>query len=206
MVEANKNEEAVFMISELAKLLRISLSKGKTVIRISDELQHSKSYMNIQLIRYKDRFKVEFLIDEKVENCCIVKLVVHPVLENAIYYGVGNMDEDEGGKITVRGERKDDDIFLSIEDNGMGMSQEVVDNLLTNSEKVPKHGSGVGLINVHTRIQLMFGEEYGLKIYSEPDEGTKVVIHIPAIPYSEEKREELENKNRKRERVEDEKK
>jgi two-component system sensor histidine kinase YesM len=206
MVEANKNEEAVFMISELAKLLRISLSKGKTVIRISDELQHSKSYMNIQLIRYKDRFKVEFLIDEKVENCCIVKLVVQPVLENAIYYGVGNMDEDEGGKITVRGERKDDDIFLSIEDNGMGMSQEVVDNLLTNSEKVPKHGSGVGLINVHTRIQLMFGEEYGLKIYSEPDEGTKVVIHIPAIPYSEEKREELENKNRKRERVEDEKK
>lgn len=206
MVEANKNEEAVFMISELAKLLRISLSKGKTVIRISEELQHSKSYMNIQQIRYKDRFQVEFLIDKNVEECCTVKLVVQPLLENAIYYGVGNMDEDEGGKITVRGERKDDDIFLSIEDNGMGMSQEVVDNLLTNSEKVPKHGSGVGLINVHTRIQLMFGEEYGLKIYSEPDEGTKVVIHIPAIPYSEEKREELENKNRKRERVEDEKK
>lgn len=206
MVEANKNEEAVFMISELAKLLRISLSKGKTVIKISDELQHSKSYMNIQLIRYKDRFQVEFLIDENVEDCCIVKLVVQPVLENAIYYGVGNMDEDEGGKITVRGERNGDDIFLSVEDNGIGMSQEVVDHLLTNSEKVPKHGSGVGLINVHTRIQLMFGEEYGLKIYSEPDEGTKVVIHIPAIPYSEEKRGELENKNRKRERVEDEKK
>ena len=206
MVEANKNEEAVFMISELAKLLRISLSKGKTVIKISDELQHSKSYMNIQLIRYKDRFQVEFLIDENVEDCCIVKLVVQQVLENAIYYGVGNMDEDEGGKITVRGERNGDDIFLSVEDNGIGMSQEVVDHLLTNSEKVPKHGSGVGLINVHTRIQLMFGEEYGLKIYSEPDEGTKVVIHIPAIPYSEEKRGELENKNRKRERVEDEKK
>ena len=116
------------------------------------------------------------------------------------------MDEDEGGKIIVRGEQKGNDIFLSVEDNGMGMSQEVVDNLLTNSEKVPKHGSGVGLINVHTRIQLMFGKEYGLKIYSEPDEGTKVVIHIPAIHYSEENRGELENQNRKRERVEDEKK
>ena len=206
MVEANKNEEAVFMISELAKLLRISLSKGKTVIRISEELQHSKSYMNIQQIRYKDRFQVEFLIDKNVEECCTVKLVVQPLLENAIYYGVGNMDEDEGGKIIVRGEQKGNDIFLSVEDNGMGMSQEVVDNLLTNSEKVPKHGSGVGLINVHTRIQLMFGKEYGLKIYSEPDEGTKAVIHIPAIPYSEEKRGELENQNRKRERVEDEKK
>ena len=206
MVEANKNEEAVFMISELAKLLRISLSKGKTVIRISEELQHSKSYMNIQQIRYKDRFQVEFLIDKNVEECCTVKLVVQPLLENAIYYGVGNMDEDEDGKIIVRGEQKGNDIFLSVEDNGMGMSQEVVDNLLTNSEKVPKHGSGVGLINVHTRIQLMFGKEYGLKIYSEPDEGTKAVIHIPAIPYSEEKRGELENQNRKRERVEDEKK
>ena len=191
------------MISELAKLLRISLSKGKTVIRISEELQHSKSYMNIQQIRYKDRFQVEFLIDKNVEECCTVKLVVQPLLENAIYYGVGNMDEDEGGKIIVRGEQKGNDIFLSVEDNGMGMSQEVVDNLLTNSEKVPKHGSGVGLINVHTRIQLMFGKEYGLKIYSEPDEGTKAVIHIPAIPYSEEKRGELENQNRKRERVED---
>ena len=84
MVEANKNEEAVFMISELAKLLRISLSKGKTVIRISEELQHSKSYMNIQQIRYKDRFQVEFLIDKNVEECCTVKLVVQPLLENAI--------------------------------------------------------------------------------------------------------------------------
>ncbi len=108
------------------------------MIRISEELQHSKSYMNIQQIRYKDRFQVEFLIDKNVEECCTVKLVVQPLLENAIYYGVGNMDEDEGGKIIVRGEQKGNDIFLSVEDNGMGMSQEVVDNLLTNSEKSSK--------------------------------------------------------------------
>ena len=88
----------------------------------------------------------------------------------------------------------------------MGMSEETVENILKDNNKVPKHGSGVGLINVHNRIQLMFGNEYGLLVYSEPDEGTKAVIHIPAIPYSEEKRGELENQNRKRERVEDEKK
>lgn len=107
MVEAQKNKEAVLMISELARLLRISLSKGRTVIRIADELQHSRSYMNIQLVRYKERFRVEFDIDEEVNDCCTVKLIVQPILENAIYYGVGNMDEDDGGMITVRGEKRE---------------------------------------------------------------------------------------------------
>lgn len=79
-------------------------------------------------------------------------------------------------------------------DNGMGMSEEIVENLLLDNGKVPKHGSGVGLINVHTRIQLMYGKEYGLKIYSEPDEGTEVVIHIPAIPFSEENRKNWRNR------------
>ena len=88
--------------------------------------------------------------------------------------------------------RKDEDIYISVEDNGMGMSEDVLENILTDTSKVPKHGSGVGVINVHSRIRLMFGEEYGLSIYSEPDEGTKVVIRIPAIPYTKENAEKLE--------------
>ena len=204
MVEAQKNKEAVLMISELAKLLRISLSKGRTVIRIADELQHSRSYMNIQLVRYKERFQVEFDIDEELNDYCTVKLIVQPILENAIYYGVGNMDEDDGGMITVRGEKKGDDIYLSVEDNGMGMSEDTVENILKDNNKVPKHGSGVGLINVHNRIQLMFGNEYGLEVYSEADEGTKIVIHIPAIPFTEENRQQLETQSYRKGRVTDE--
>ena len=192
MVEAQKNREAVIMISELAKLLRVSLSRGKTIISIKDELQHSRSYMNIQLVRYKERFKIDFQIDEELYNYCIVKLVIQPILENAIYYGVGHMDEDDDGRIVVSGEKKDNDIYISIEDNGMGMRKEVLENILTDNNKVPKHGSGVGVINVHSRIKLMFGEGYGLTVYSEPDEGTKVVIHIPAIPYTKENAEKLE--------------
>ena len=192
MVEAQKNEEAVIMISELAKLLRVSLSRGKTIIPVKDELQHSRSYMTIQLVRYKERFQMEFQTDKEIEDYCIVKLVIQPILENAIYYGVGNMDEDDEGKITVRGEKKEDDIYIIIEDNGMGMRKEVLENILKDNNKVPKHGSGVGVINVHSRIQLMFGEQYGLEIYSEPDEGTRVVIHIPAIPYTKENAEQLE--------------
>ncbi len=204
MIEAQRNKEAVVMISELAKLLRVSLSRGKTIISIGDELQHSRSYMNIQRVRYKERFKVEFLIDEEIKNYCIVKLVIQPLLENAIYYGVGNMDEDDDGQILIRGERKGEDIYISIEDNGMGMPEDIRSNILTDNSKVPKHGSGVGVINVHSRISLMFGPEYGLEVYSELDEGTKVVIHIPAIPYTKENAEQLEKQTYGQRRMPDE--
>ncbi len=204
MIEAQRNNEAVVMISELAKLLRVSLSRGKTIISIEDELQHGRSYMNIQRVRYKERFKVEFLIDEEIKDYCIVKLVIQPLLENAIYYGVGNMDEDDDGQILVRGEKKGEDIYISIEDNGMGMPEDIRDNILTDNSKVPKHGSGVGVINVHSRIRLMFGPEYGLEVYSELDEGTKVVIHIPAIPYTKENAEQLEKQNYGQRRMPDE--
>ena len=204
MIEAQRNKEAVVMISELAKLLRVSLSRGKTIISIGDELQHGRSYMNIQRVRYKERFKVKFLIDEEIKNYCIVKLVIQPLLENAIYYGVGNMDEDDDGQILVRGEKKGEDIYISIEDNGMGMPEDIRDNILTDNSKVPKHGSGVGVINVHSRIRLMFGPEYGLEVYSELDEGTKVVIHIPAIPYTKENAEQLEKQTYGQRRMPDE--
>ena len=204
MIEAQRNKEAVVMISELAKLLRVSLSRGKTIISIGDELQHSRSYMNIQRVRYKERFKVEFLIDEEIKNYCIVKLVIQPLLENAIYYGVGNIDEDDDGQILIRGEKKGEDIYISIEDNGMGMPEDIRSNILTDNSKVPKHGSGVGVINVHSRISLMFGPEYGLEVYSELDEGTKVVIHIPAIPYTKENAEQLEKQTYGQRRMPDE--
>ena len=204
MIEAQRNKEAVVMISELAKLLRVSLSRGKTIISIGDELQHGRSYMNIQRVRYKERFKVEFLIDEEIKNYCIVKLVIQPLLENAIYYGVGNMDEDDDGQILIRGEKKGEDIYISIEDNGMGMPEDIRGNILTDNSKVPKHGSGVGVINVHSRISLMFGPEYGLEVYSELDEGTKVVIHIPAIPYTKENAEQLEKQTYGQRRMPDE--
>ncbi len=193
MVEGNKNKEAVFMISELAKLLRISLSKGHTIISIQDELQHCRSYMNIQKFRYNKRFSTEFDIDPEINDYVIVKLIIQPILENAIYYGVGNLDEDDGGKILVTGRIEHGDIYISVEDNGMGMREEDVANILVENNKVPKHGSGVGLINVHTRIKLMFGEAYGLIVESEPDEGTKVTVHLPAILYDETERDKLES-------------
>lgn len=190
MVEGERNDEAVFMISQLARLFRISLSKGRTVIRMQDELQHAKSYLNIQKIRYKNRFSFVFDVEKSIEACCTVKLILQPLLENAINYGVVGMDDC--GEIRVAGRQEDGKIRLSVIDNGIGMSKEEVEFLLTDSSRVHKHGSGVGLVNVNHRIQILFGKEYGLQVESEPDEGTTVSILMPAIPYTEENRKILE--------------
>lgn len=191
MITGERYDDAVFMITQLASLFRISLSKGKTVIKIEDEVKHARNYMNIQKIRYKNSFEVDFQIEEDILDGCIVKLVLQPLLENAIYYGMEFMDGE--GEIHVRGYRKDKDVYLEVEDNGLGMPEEEAAELLNGKERPHKHGSGVGLVNVHSRLKLRFGEAYGLVIHSCPDEGMMVQIHIPYIPYTVETQKFLES-------------
>ncbi len=204
MIESARNKEAVFMVTQLASLFRISLSRGRNIIPIEQELRHAENYMNIQKVRFKDAFQVHFEIDPEIRQYAIVKLVIQPILENAIYYGVGEFDPDDDGEIRIRAWQEPSkldpaqmDVYLSISDNGYGMTPEVRDNLLKdtpeNRQHKPKHGSGVGLVNVHSRLKLRFGEEYGLQVESEPDEGTTVTIHIPAVLYNEENAQELES-------------
>ena len=194
MIEGERNNDAVFMVTQLASLLRVSLSEGRTVISIRAELLHARNYMNIQKVRYKDAFEVKWDIQDEILDYCTVKLILQPILENAIYYGVNAMGDE--GEILVVGRKEGDDIFLSVKDNGLGMPREKVDQLLLDEEheeREYKHGSGVGLINVHKRIMLRFGPQYGLRIESEPDEGTVVTIRIPAVPYTEKNRRALEH-------------
>ncbi len=191
MIEDEKYDDAVFMITQLASLFRVSLSGGKTIITIEDEMRHAGNYMNIQKVRFKDAFTIDFDIADNIKNCCTVKLIVQPILENAVYYGVKDMED---GEIRVKGFLGDDgDIYITVSDNGFGMSSDQTRLLLTDDKRARKRGSGVGLINVQRRIQLRFGSQYGLKIESEPDEGTSVIIHLPAIPFTEENRKKLES-------------
>lgn len=190
MVEGERNDEAAFMLSQLAKLFRISLSKGRTIISVKDELQHAQSYMNIQKIRYKNAFSIVFDVDPSFYSYCTVKLILQPILENAINYGVDCTDDC--GEIKVTGKQENGKLIFSVTDNGMGMSEEEVSLILTDNNRMHKHGSGVGLVNVNSRIQIFFGKEYGLIVKSEPDEGTTVSICIPAIPYTEENRKKIE--------------
>ena len=190
MIEGGKNEEASFMITQLEKLFRISLSKGHTIIPVRDELLHAKSYMNIQKVRYKNKFEVSFEVDEEIMDYCAVKLVLQPILENALNYGIRELDDF--GEIVVGGQKVGEDIIITVSDNGMGIPENEIPFLLTNTDRVHKKGSGVGLVNVNNRIKILFGERYGLHIESELDEGTVVTIKIPAIVYSEENRLQFE--------------
>ena len=113
-----------------------------------------------------------------------MKLVLQPILENAINYGVREMDDC--GKILIRGWKEQENIFMQVSDNGMGIPEEEIDLLLKDTNRVHKKGSGVGLVNVNNRLRLLFGEPYGLQIESELDEGTTVTVIIPEIVYSEE--------------------
>ena len=188
MIEAEKYEDAISMVQALSRLFRISLSKGKNIITIGEELQHAKNYLDIQKYRYKNKFTSYFEIEEGIEKYKTIKLIIQPLIENAIYYGMEYMDGD--GEIYVRAYTKDSDLFIEVEDNGLGMQKEQVENILTDGTRIRSKGSGIGIRNVHQRIQLYFGTEYGLEILSEPDEGTTVRIHLPKTENVEEKKKE----------------
>ena len=181
MVESEQYEAATSMVTALANLFRISLNKGKNIITIREEIEHAQNYLYIQKLRYKNRFEVTFDIDPEIYDCCTIKLIVQPLIENAIYHGVEFMDGD--GEITIKGYVKENDIYIDVTDNGLGMPEETVKYLLTDDTRIHKKGSGIGLSNVHQRIQLYFGKRYGLEIESELDEGTTVHIHLPQVFY-----------------------
>jgi two-component system sensor histidine kinase YesM len=181
MVESERYQEAIFMVTALANLFRISLSKGKNIISIREEVEHAQNYLYIQKIRYKNRFQVVIDIAPEINECSTIKLIVQPLLENAIYHGVEYMDGE--GEIKVRGYLKDGEVYIDVTDNGLGIPEEALDYVLTDENREHKKGSGIGLSNVHQRIQLYFGKAYGLEIESILDEGTTVHIHLPNIPY-----------------------
>lgn len=177
MVESEKYEDAIAMVQALGKLFRISLSRGKNIITVGEELQHAKSYLDIQKYRYKNKFTSYFEVEKDIEKYKTIKLIIQPLIENAIYYGMEYMDGD--GEIHIRAYTREDDLYIEVADNGLGIPQEQIEHLLTDNTRSRRKGSGIGLRNVHQRIQLYFGKKYGLEIQSEPDEGTVVRIHLP---------------------------
>ena len=184
MIENEKKTDAVRVVTALARFFRISLSKGKSIITVKDELEHVRNYLMIQQMRFKNKFTYEIDADEDTLELASLKLMLQPMVENAIYHGMEFMDGD--GVVQIRAWREAEDLYLRVRDNGLGMTEEQVENLFRDSGHVPsKRGSGIGVRNVNERIQLYFGEGYGLRIESEPDEGTDVIIHLPAVPYSE---------------------
>ncbi len=178
MIENEKKSEAVKVVTSLARFFRISLSKGKNIISIRNELEHVRNYLTIQQMRFKNKFNYEIKAPEELLEYASLKLMLQPLVENSIYHGMEFMDGD--GMIGIEIEELGDNICFTVSDNGLGMTEEQLKALLS-GEKVgnSKKGSGIGVKNVNERIKLYFGTEYGLSIESEPDEGTKVRLILP---------------------------
>lgn len=176
MCEQDMAKEAVKMVEALARLFRISISKGKELITIENELNHAKSYLLIQSIRYKNQFQYEFEVEQDIQYYLCNKITLQPLLENAIYHGINRMVEEGLIKIKVYG--KEDDIVFQVIDNGIGMSEEKCLGILNNE---PGETKGIGLKNVNDRVQIFFGRHYGLKIESEEDVGTTITVKFPKM-------------------------
>jgi two-component system sensor histidine kinase YesM len=173
-----KNDEVITMITSLSKFFRISLSKGKTVIPLADELEHIRNYLIIQKIRYKNKFEFELAAGEGTESLQTLKLVLQPIVENAIYHGIEpSVDE---GRIAIRADVVQGKLRLQVADNGVGMSAEKAAKLLSDGTG-EGDGTGIGLRNVHERIRLTYGDGYGLQIESEREEGTIVSVWLPIL-------------------------
>ncbi|OXM86187.1 cache domain-containing sensor histidine kinase [Paenibacillus rigui] len=180
MAETGKMEDVVRMTSALSKLFRASISKGEELVPIGVELEHIRNYLTIQHIRYRNKFTYSIEVDPEIQDFKILKIVLQPLVENAIYHGIKNSSET--GHIRITGSyREGGTIELRVIDNGIGMEQEKADALLLKGRAM-ENGKGFGLHNVNHRIQLYFGPAYGLSFESEPEEGTTAVLVIPALP------------------------
>ena len=181
MAERGNNQGVVKMVTALASLFRISIAKGHDVITIKEELSHVRSYLEIQSMRYKDKFRFTIELPEELEDYPTIKLIVQPIVENSIYHGIKYLQDE--GLIEISVSEKDGKIQISVRDNGVGMAEETVDSLL-DKDSEHKHlsdGNGIGLQNIDERIKLSYGDEYGLCIESELDVGTTVIITIPKL-------------------------
>ncbi len=175
LCEEERTQDAVEMVNALAKLFRISISKGHEIIPVEKELEHARSYLKIEKFRYK-QFTYSFDVDEDCLNYYCNKITLQPIIENAIYHGLDRMVDE--GEIRIGVHSRGDNLVFTVEDNGIGMTKEQCRKILEGSAG---DKTGIGIRNVNNRIKIYFGEQYGIQIDSELDEGTTVTIIMPKI-------------------------
>lgn len=177
----NEDRQAAHIIKVLANLFRYSINRGREIVLIDQEVQHMSNYLEIQKIRYADKFDVKINIDPNILRCKTIKLILQPIVENAIYHGIEL--KPGKGKIIITGRKCDNLIVFSVEDDGLGITPEELEalnkELSAPGRKEDKRS--IGLKNVSDRIRLHFGLQYGVKIESRMNEGTMVKIIIPLI-------------------------
>lgn len=174
---AEGNKEISTMVKALAKYYRICLSKGRDVIPIREEIEHIRNYMIIQNMRYDNIIGSEIVVESRVEESLIPKLTLQPLVENSIYHGM-KVKEGKKGTLYLTAYKDGDEVVIKVSDTGTGMSQEQIDEM---NEQLSRYEDsfGYGVRNVNKRIELLFGEGYGLHYQKNDSGGVTVVIHLP---------------------------
>lgn len=174
-----KNENAAAkMIRMLSELLRISFRNDKKFISVKEEINHIKNYLDIQTLRYSDRFEVKWDIDETILEFSTIKLILQPLCENAIYHGIKYADFFCYIKISAKENKKNNSIVFTVENNGKTIEKEALSSLRENLQADNYSSAHIGLKNVNKRIKIAFGEKYGCDIFSD-NQKTKVTVTIP---------------------------
>ena len=172
-IEADQTEISKITLN-LSTFYRTALNKGKNTLTVRDELKNTRSYLDIQLMMHDYEFDVDIDINDEILEYKILNLILQPLVENAIDHGI-DLKTNGRGRITITGKKEKDNIYLIVEDNGVGMEQDKINTILTNKSK------GSGVRNVNERIKLYYGEDYSMHIESEIGRGTKIIIKIPVI-------------------------
>ena len=166
-------EDISRMTLALSTFYRTALNRGRNVLQVETELSNTRAYLEIQSMLHDGDFDYEIEAQTEILQCESLNLILQPLVENAIHHGIEEKT-DGRGTITVRGWKEDNCVWFMVEDNGVGMEQEVADKILTMESK------GYGVRNVDERIRLCYGEKYAMKVESVVGKGTKMTIHFPA--------------------------
>lgn len=176
MSEAGENDEVVEMTSALARLLRQSISNDQEEVELEKEIEYVKNYLTIQKMRYKDKLEFFIYVDPRVAHVPIIKLVLQPLVENAIYHGIKY--KETKGNLKIYARPVDGRAEIVVADDGIGMDEDVMEHIFDEHRKEQKR-NGVGVPNVQKRLKLQYGSEYGIRYESVKGAGTKAVITIP---------------------------
>ncbi len=171
-IEANEQDISRITLA-LSKFYRTALNRGKNIMSVQDEIENVKSYIGIKQIMHDHEFDVEFDVDEVIYYYDVPNLILQPLVENSIDHGIGHKT-DGRGLLRITGHMQEGLLYLSVEDNGIGMDDERKYQILTQESK------GYGVFNVNERLKLFYGNEYELQIVSELGKGTKTTVRIPA--------------------------
>lgn len=178
LAEAGEQKKVVSMVGNLSEFFRTSLNQGKDIISIREEIQHVRSYLEIQQVRYQDILKYEIQVPKELNKYMIPKITIQPLVENALYHGIKN--KRGPGRITVGAKREEEYFVIFIEDNGIGINKERLEQVRNKILYKTSAGNDIyGLYNVNERIRLNFGEKYGISIESIYGEKTTVSIILP---------------------------